>query len=378
MKTQLFIQRLIQVFAKPNGSGSSRISAPALASFILVFILLLTLQVPPTDARAYEFSARVPLLSVSATTVTKVGSIGMTVSDMDRSIEFYSKILSFEKVSDVEVTGYDYERLQGVFGVRMRVVLMRLGDEFIELTEYLAPKGRPLPVDSRSNDRWFQHIAIITSDMDKAYTWLRQNKVEHASTGPQRLPDWNKNAGGIKAFYFKDPDKHALEILQFPAGKGAEKWQSVKSLFLGIDHTAIVVGNTEASLKFYQDQLGLKVAGASENYGTEQEHLNNIFGARLRITGLRASNGGPGIEFLEYLAPRDGRPYPSDARANDLLHWQTRLDVGSVDAVATNLLLANYLFVSPGAVPLGENLLGFSKGLLVRDPDGHAIELVEE
>jgi len=39
----------------------------------------------------------------------------------------------------------------------MRVVRLRLGEEFIELTEYLAPKGRPFPVDSRSNDRWFQH-----------------------------------------------------------------------------------------------------------------------------------------------------------------------------------------------------------------------------
>jgi catechol 2,3-dioxygenase-like lactoylglutathione lyase family enzyme len=57
-------------------------------------------------------------------------------------------------------------------------------------------------------------------------------------------------------------------------------------LFLGIDHTAIVVWDTEASVKFYRDLLGLHVAGESENYGTEQEHLNNVFGAHLRITAL--------------------------------------------------------------------------------------------
>ena len=78
--------------------------------------------------------------------------------------------------------------------------------------------------------------------MDKAYALLRKHKVEHASTGPQRLPDWNKNAGGIKAFYFRDPDKHWLEILQFPPDKGDQKWQKKEKLFLGIDHTAIVVG----------------------------------------------------------------------------------------------------------------------------------------
>jgi catechol 2,3-dioxygenase-like lactoylglutathione lyase family enzyme len=287
-------------------------------------------------------------------------------------------VLSFEKVSDVEVTGEDYERLQGVFGLRMRVVRMRLGNEFIELTEYLAPKGRPVPVDSRSNDRWFQHIAIITSDMDKAYSWLRENKVEHASTGPQRLPDWNKNAGGIKAFYFRDPDKHWLEVLEFPPGKGDAKWQRKERLFLGIDHTAIVVSNTEASLKFYRDVLGLHVAGTSENYGTEQEHLNNVFGARLMITSLRAGSGGPGIEFLEYLAPRDGRPAPTDARANDLLHWQTTLLVNSADTFAQNFLAGNIRFVSPGTVAIADRQLGFSKGLLARDPDGHVVALVEK
>ena len=120
----------------------------------IVLSLLLTLgifaQFLPTDARALS-STRVPLLvdgeSAVVPVVEQVGAIGMTVSDMDSSVDFYSRVLSFEKVSDVEVAGEDYERLQGVFGLRMRVVRMRLGDEFIELTEYLTPKGRPVPVD---------------------------------------------------------------------------------------------------------------------------------------------------------------------------------------------------------------------------------------
>ena len=61
---------------------------------------------------------------------------------MDRAVAFYSTVLTFEKVSDTEVAGENFEHLEGVFGLRMRVVRMRLGDEFIELTEYLAPKGR--------------------------------------------------------------------------------------------------------------------------------------------------------------------------------------------------------------------------------------------
>jgi catechol 2,3-dioxygenase-like lactoylglutathione lyase family enzyme len=248
----------------------------------------------------------------------------MTVSDLDRAVDFYTNVLTFRKVSENEVAGAEYERLQGVFGLRMRIARLKLGGETLELTQYLAPEGRPIPPDMRSNDRSFQHIAIIVSDMDRANKHLRERKVRHASTGPQRLPDWNKNTGGIEAFYFKDPDGHVLEVLHFPEGKGNPKWHvPTDRLFLGIDHTAIVVSDTEASLRFYRDTLGLTVAGESENYGVEQEHLNNVFGARLRITSLHAS-AGPSIEFLEYLAPRDGRPAPTDTKANDLFHWQTR------------------------------------------------------
>src|SRR5262249_5158716 len=260
-----------------------------------------------------------------AARVTAVDSVSLTVSDMDKAIDFYTHVLTFEKVADREVAGEEYEHLLGVFGLRLRAVRLRLGEEYIELVQFLAPRGRPFPVDSRSNDRWFQHVAIIVSDMRAAYSRLRSFNVEHASSGPQRLPDWNPNAGGIEAFYFRDPDGHYLEVLAFPAGKGLPKWHASNGrLFLGIDHTAIVVSDTAASLHFYRDVLGLRVVGTSENYGTEQEHLNNVFGAHLRITSLRAAQG-PGVEFLEYLAPRTGRSFPADTRPVDLWYWQINL-----------------------------------------------------
>jgi len=340
------------------------------------FLLILVFSFPTVPGFSAE-PASAPTAALNGTSaVQAVDVVGMTVGDMDRSVEFFSNVLTFEKVSDVEVTGNDYERLQGLFGLRMRVVRMRLGNESIELTEYLAPRGRVFPSDTRSNDHWFQHVAIIVSDMDAAYRILRQHKVQHASSGPQRLPDWNKNAGGIQAFYFRDPDGHFLEILQFPEGKGDPKWQRKDKLFLGIDHTAIVVKDTEESLKFYRDTLGMKVVGESENYDTEQEHLNNVFGARLRITALRASSG-PGIEFLEYLSPRDGRPMPVDAKANDIAHWQTRVMTHDVAAVTQATRNRKFALVSPGVINLPSRDLGISKGVLVRDPDGHVIELAE-
>jgi catechol 2,3-dioxygenase-like lactoylglutathione lyase family enzyme len=306
--------------------------------------------------------------------VEAVDSVSITVADMDRSLAFYQDVLGFEKVSEVEVEGDAWEHLMGVFGLRMRVARLRLGDEFIELIEVMAPRGRPIPVNSRSNDGWFQHVAIIVSDMARAFAWLRQHDITYASPSPQRLPDWNPNAGGIEAFYFKDPDGNTLEILAFPPDKGDPKWHAPSDeLFLGIDHTAIVVANTDASLAFWRDRLGLQIAGESENYGPEQERLNNVFGARLRITALRAPQG-PAVELLEYMAPRDGRPFPADTKASDLWHWQINIATEEVDgrADARDLLL-----VSSGVVDLPQADLGFSTGLMMRDPDGHALLLIE-
>lgn len=311
--------------------------------------------------------------------VRAVASVGMTVADADRSIDFYSSVLSFQKISDFELQGSDYERLEGVFGLRMRVVSMRLGDESIELTEYLTPKGRPMSADSRSNDHWFQHLAIITGDMDRAYAWLRKNRVQYVSSGPQTLPGYLTAAAGIRAFYFADPDGHPLELLEFPPDKGDPKWHRAneQQLFLGIDHTAIVVANTSASLAFYRDVLGLRVVGESENYGPEQEHLNNVFGARLRITSLRSLEG-PGIELLEYLTPGDGRAMPSDEHANDLVHRETRLVTDDVARALAALREAHCGLTSSGIAALPNAEMGFHSGVIVRDPDGHPIELVQK
>jgi len=313
---------------------------------------------------------------VAGRAAISVESIGMTVSDMDRAVGFYSA-LTFQKVSDVEVLGDEFEHLEGVFGARMRVVRMQLGNEYLDLTQYLAPPGRAIPTDSRSNDLWFQHIAIVVRDMDEAFEKLRALKVQFVSTGPQTLPPSIKAAAGIKAFYFRDPDQHNLEIIYFPSGKGDPRWQEkTDKLFLGIDHTAIGISNTDASLRFYRDLLGLRKAGESENFGTEQEHLNQVFGAHLRITGMR-SDSGPGVEFLEYLTPRDGRARPADVHANDIVHWQTMIVTNDLDSLVNKLQNAYVRFVSPGIVIM-QNKAGFSKGALVSDPDGHDVLLIQK
>ncbi len=292
--------------------------------------------------------------------VRSVGPITLSVADLDRQTAFFRDVLAFEVAPPTEADGSEQDRRFALTGVRTRSATLRLGTEQIVLTEFVAPRGRPYPTDSRSPDLWFQHIAIVVRDMDAAYAVLARAKVRHVSTSPQTLPLSNPAAGGIRAFYFQDPEGHVLEVIWFPPGKGNPRWQQpTDRLFLGIDHTAIAVSDTDRSLAFYRDALGMKVAGGAENFGTEQEHLNQVFGARVRITGMAAPDGGPGIEFLEYIAPPGGRPLPADARANDLLAWRVALTVDALAATEDAGRKAGGVAVSPA---------------LMRDPDGHLIE----
>lgn len=315
-------------------------------------------------------------LVIWAQTARQVAQVSITVSDLDNIVPFYEQALTFRKVNEYELKG---KTLQQLFGIQdttlsLKAVQLQLGDELIELLEFeTASEERAIPADSRSNDLWFQHIAIVVRDMDAAYQKLRQAKVQHVSTAPQTLPAYLPAAAGISAFYFRDPDGHNLEIIHFPKAKGNSKWQTpTDKLFLGIDHTAIGIDDTDEQLNFYQNLLGLKIAGNSENYGSEQEHLNQVFGAHLIITGLHAQQGF-GVEFLDYLAPPGGRNYPADSKATDLWHWHTSIRVSNIEQVYKRLQDANCQFISNGIVPIEIPTLKTTKAFLVRDFDGHAV-----
>ena len=290
----------------------------------------------------------------SAQPAAEVAAVALTVSDAPAAARFFEAALDFEVVSDLD----EHVTTGG------RSITVRLGSEIIVLHER-RPLGRPVPVDSRSNDLWFQHVAIVVSDIRAACARLDALGIQNTSPTPQQLPAWNPNAGGIEASYLRDPDGHPFELIGFPPDKGDARWRSTERLLLGIDHTAIVVSSTDAGLRFYRDGLGLDVLGRSENWGPEQERLSGVPGARVRITSLRGV-AGPGVEFLHYLSPVTGRPSPADSRPEDLWHVETRFQTTDVEGVLDRLR----------SVVSGIDATASADGAVhLRDPDGHALSL---
>jgi catechol 2,3-dioxygenase-like lactoylglutathione lyase family enzyme len=273
------------------------------------------------------------------------------VSDVERAETFYREALGFHAVSRERIEPSVLSAL-GPTDAEADESVMQLGEQTIALVRFAAA-GRPYPSDSRSNDLWFQHLAIVVSDMETAYGHLSQQPGWQPITEsrPQLLPPAN---GAVRAFKFRDPDGHPLELIWFPPGQGREVWhqrehEGSRGLpFLGIDHSALSVASTARSLRFYR-ALGLSVSDLSLNCGPAQAQLDGLPGARVRVTGLRPGlKAGPGLELLAYQPP--GRPAGTTA-ANDLVtDWVTL----EVDRVSGGLASA------------------------VRDPDGHRLVLVDQ
>jgi catechol 2,3-dioxygenase-like lactoylglutathione lyase family enzyme len=306
-------------------------------------------------------------------------AVSITVENMEQEIAFFENVLTFKKIKDETIQGKQIAQLYGLSSQyqRLRIATLRLGDATFRLLDFDGPDSRPFASDFRSNDLRFQHIAIVVTDMEAAYQQLLKNNVTHVSTAPQTLPDYLPNAAGIKAFYFRDPEGHNLELIWFPPSKGNPKWHAPtqtttpKPLFQGIDHTAIAIANTDTSMSFYRDLFGLVQGGHSENYGTEQEHLNQVFGARLDINGLHADTGF-GLEFLRYIAPPSGRSNPTDSRPTDLWHYQTEYSTNDLDGFIQELKSKKHRIISQKAIQFGQQRV-----VLLQDPDGHSILVAE-
>src|SRR5882672_10832666 len=95
----------------------------------------------------------------------EVGAIGLTVGALGRELMFYTNTLPFELISISEASGREQDALLGLSDVKLRVAMLKLGDERVTLTEHIGIKGEAIPEDSQSFDHWFQHIAIVVRDM---------------------------------------------------------------------------------------------------------------------------------------------------------------------------------------------------------------------
>lgn len=293
--------------------------------------------------------------------MTQVGRllrVSLTVRDLAQMERFYGAAFGFARVGGGEL-GPALLRLLGAPGAAARASLLQLGAEQLELVQF-DPPGRPYPSSRTARDPWFQHIAIVVADMEAAYDRIRRLPIAAITAGgPQRLPP---ATGSVSAFKFRDPESHPLELIHFPPGSGDPVWQQAPrgQLFLGFDHSAIVVADAGLSQRFYTSRLGLSEVARSVNQGPEQQRLDGLPEVVVDVVGLApAAATTPHVELLGYrcaVAARAGRAYAAieDTASARLVFEVDRLPAGEGTALDDGA----------GAVQL-------------LDPDGHRLVLLE-
>lgn len=265
--------------------------------------------------------------------------VSLNVADLGAAAAFYVGACGFEATPEFDAD----PRLAHLLGARaLRAVLLRRGRQRLELAAF-DPPGPLYPADSRSNDLWFQHCALVTDDIAAAYERLAAFPFTPISRhGPQALP------GGIVAFKFRDPDGHPLELIQFPRPDPRTEG--------GIDHSAISVADAERSIAFYAARLGLSLQSRQINRGPAQDALDNLDGVAVDVVALAAKSSAPHLELLAYRMPR-GRASPIAPR--------------SAIAASRLVFAVQGLDNWDGAVALANG----ARVCLINDPDGHALLL---
>ena len=138
-----------------------------------------------------------------------------TVSDMERSLVFYRDRLGMPVALDTEMHGPMLEQEVAMPGAHLRFVLLETGGETqLELLQYRAPEGAPVPADAKPADTGAHHVALLVDDIHAAHAQLTRAGVRF--TWPPQQVDAGAFEGHWTAYCY-DPDGLIVELWQLPS-----------------------------------------------------------------------------------------------------------------------------------------------------------------
>lgn len=147
--------------------------------------------------------------------VEMIYHVGLTVSDLDRSVAFYRDILGLRYLGEILMGGKETENMFRKAGCKARVAYLNGSDNLnmppVELIQFVGTD-----IAKASSDLFqtsISELCFYSEDADKTYQHLLAHGVECLSA-PQMFDFSADGFGRSKAFYFKDPDGIILEIME--------------------------------------------------------------------------------------------------------------------------------------------------------------------
>ena len=137
-----------------------------------------------------------------------------------------------------------------------------------------------------------------------------------------------------------------------------------------------IVGDLDKAMAFYRDGIGLDVQGTPAN-AEQNPALRNMFGlpdAQLRWMVGRPSGMRTGVEIVE-IKKAEGKPLAR--RMQDPGAFTLILIVRELDPIVARLKAMGAPIVTTGGAPVDVPFNGRGRGIVVKDPDGRAIEICQ-
>ena len=134
-------------------------------------------------------------------------------------------------------------------------------------------------------------------------------------------------------------------------------------------HFGLTVSNLDRSVAFFCECLGLEVVTSGRDRPEETEHFVGVPGADLKYCVLKAADHT--IELMEYLAPADRRTLhgrPCDVGFSHLSYEVADAEAFIAQAARFNMRPVNAVLEFP---------THHCRGIYMRDPDGLAIEIIQ-
>jgi catechol 2,3-dioxygenase-like lactoylglutathione lyase family enzyme len=149
--------------------------------------------------------------------IVDVLHFSFTVSDIERSIDWYTRVFGLELVHRQRQDNEYTQILVGIPGAVLEVAQFAVpgvpparSTHMLELVEYVTPHGEPA-APLAVNSVGCPHLALMVDDIHARYARMREQGVEFVN--PPVEITAGANAGGFTC-YFRDPDGITLEILQ--------------------------------------------------------------------------------------------------------------------------------------------------------------------